>query len=358
MPDDVEFRLPDASFEPYTWILSDEHTPVAAPPLTGDLFERGGRGVEQIPRSLKINGYVYQRHGTGIGPGDPPWAHGTPPDSVEQMRRWRSEWQPEVDKVVEALTSFDPETVQPGTWREVLDEQLAQYWGVFGPVHREAVMPAHAIAKTFELAYVQRFGSSRRADAHALLQGVPNASLERAAALWDLSRLLRTDSELAEAIAKGVELPRTESGRAFEDGLRELLRRFGSTNEGFIEDRPTWREDPGVPLAAIRAYAGQPDGRGPLDSARRQAERREELTAELRELAQTDADAAELLRMLPIAQELMPNLEDHNYYTDQRLNAASRARWLAIGRHLEVRGEIDAAGGRVLLLPPRADRGA
>ena len=50
---------------------------------------RGGRGVEQIPRSLKINGYVYQRHGTGIGPGDPPWAHRRPPDSVEQMRRWR-----------------------------------------------------------------------------------------------------------------------------------------------------------------------------------------------------------------------------------------------------------------------------
>ncbi|HEX5369412.1 MAG TPA: PEP-utilizing enzyme [Dehalococcoidia bacterium] len=342
MPDTVDFRLPDASFDAYTWIISDEHTPVAAPPLTGDLFERGGRGVEQIPRSLKINGYTYQRHGTGMGPGDPPWAHGTPPDSLEQMRRWRSEWQPEVDKVVEALTSFDPGIVQPGSWREVLDEQLARYWGVFGPVHREAVMPAHAIARSFEQAYVSRFGASSRSDAHALLQGMPNASLERAALLWDLSRLLRADNELAEAIACGADLPQTESGRAFDEGLRDLQRRFGSTNEGFVEDRPTWGEDPSVPLSAIRAYAGQPDGRGPLDSARRQAERREALTAELRELAQTDAEAVELLRMLPIAQELMPNLEDHNYYTDQRLNAASRARWLAIGRHLQSRGVVDA----------------
>ncbi len=224
----------------------------------------------------------------------------------------------------------------------MLDDQLARYWGVFGPVHREAVMPAHAIAKAFELAYVQRFGASRRADAHALLQGMPNASLERAALLWDLSRLLRADNELAESVARGGELPQTASGRVFGEGLRDLLQRFGSTNEGFVEDRPTWREDPGVPLAAIRAYAGQPDGHGPLDSARRQAERREALTAELRGLAQTDADAAELLRMLPIAQELMPNLEDHNYYTDQRLNAASRARWLAIGRHLVARGIVAA----------------
>ena len=54
----------------------------------------------------------------------------------------------------------------------------------------------------------------------------------------------------------------------------------------------------------------------------------------MRDLTPADEVASELLRLLPIAREIMPNLEDHNYYTDQRLNAASRARWLAVGRHL------------------------
>jgi phosphohistidine swiveling domain-containing protein len=258
------------------------------------------------------------------------------------MRAWRAEWQPEADKVVDLLATFDPTSVQPGVWREVLDDHDREYWRVFGPIHRYAVGPAHAIGKHFQSLYTQRFGEDRVTDAVALLQGMPNASLERAALLWDASRVLRAHPELLDAVAKGEVPIGSPEADEFAAKLDNVLQRFGDTNEGFCEDQPTWAEHPAIPLAAIRAYADQDDGRGPLDSAQAQRTHRDALEAELRALAPTDEACAELLRILPIAQELMPNLEDHNYYTDQRLSAASRQRWLAIGRLLQSRGAIEA----------------
>ena len=341
MPD-VSFELPDPGLAQYTWIISDEHTPVAAPPLTGTLFTRPHN--DPIPRTVRINGFSYSRHGAGLGVGESPFANAPLPQSVAEMRSWRAEWQPEADKVVDMLAGFDAAKVQPGAWRETLDFHQAEYWRVFGPIHRFAVGPAHAIGRHFQTLYTQRFGEERAADAVALLQGMPNASLERAALLWDASRVLRAHPELMDAVAMGEVPSGSPAAEEFAAQLRELQDRFGSTGEGFVEDQPTWGEEPSIPLAAIRAYASQPDGRGPEDSARAQRERRDVLEAELGTLAASDEACAELLRILPIAQELMPNLEDHNYYTDQRLNAASRQRWLAIGGLLRSRGIIDAPG--------------
>ena len=334
MPE-LSFDLPDPAFDAYTWVLSDEHTPSAVPPLgsaMGGMFSEAGHP----PRSLRINGYTYTRHGEE--PGARGFSTSRLPESAEEMRAWRTRLQPQVDEVVEVLRSFDPSTVAPGTWRETLEEHTRLYWSVFGPIHREAVLPAHAVGRRFQELYTQRFGVERLADAVALLQGMPNASLERATMLWDISRLVRGDEALAASLASADVVPDTAAGRAFQEGMAALREAFGATAESFVEDQPTWAESDAIPRMAIRAYASQADGNGPADSAGRQRARREGLEAELRSLATGDDAVTELLRLLPIAQELLPNLEDHNYYTDQRLNAASRARWLAIGRHLQGRG--------------------
>jgi phosphohistidine swiveling domain-containing protein len=343
MPDEIEFKLPNARLEAYTWILFDEHMPVAASPLIGNHFGAGRPESEEFPpRSLQINGLTYMRE--DMIPQPEGAARGQdPPASVDEMRRWRTEWQPQVDKVIEALSNFDPRAVAAGTWEQTLDEQRKEYWRVFLGVHRSAVFPAHVVSGSFQQAYIHRFGEDRRDDALALLQGIPNASTARAAMLWELSRLARVNPEIAEALDRRQEIPQTPGGQVFAQELRKLQDRFGSSSEGFVEDRPNWREDPSLPLAAVRAYARIEDGRGPMDLEQQHRERRELLEQELRKLAPNDAEVADLLRRLPIAQQHMPNLEDHNYYTDQCLTAASRARWLAIGRHLASQDLIDAA---------------
>jgi phosphohistidine swiveling domain-containing protein len=352
MPDEIEFKLPDARLEDYTWILFDEHMPVAASPLIGNHFGAGRPEREEFPpRSLQIHGLTYMREDMIPKPEGAVRGQDLPA-SVEEMRRWRTEWQPQVDEVVEALSNFDPSSVAPGTWERTLDEQRNEYWRVFLGVHRSAVFPAHVVSGSFQQAYVERFEEDRRDDALALLQGVPNASTARAAIMWELSRVARAHPEVAEALDKGADIPLTPGGQVFSQELQKLQERFGSSSEGFVEDRPNWREDPWLPLAAVRAYARIEDGRGPLDLERQHRERREALEQELRRLAPNDAGAADLLRLLPIAQEHMPNLEDHNYYTDQCLTAASRARWLAIGRYLVSRGLLDASSDVFFIYRP------
>jgi pyruvate,water dikinase len=233
-----------------------------------------------------------------------------------------------------------------------LDEQRSDYWRVFGAIHRNAVFPAHVVSGRFQQGYVERFGEDRRDDALALLQGMPNASLSRAVMLWDLSRILRAHPDVAETLDRGEGVPSTPGGQVFAEHLAKLQDAFGSSAEGFVEDRPNWREDPAMPIAMARAYARIEDGRGPLDMHEQQKQRRERLEAELRQAAADDPEASDLLRLLPIAQEHLPNLEDHNYYTDQCLTAASRARWLAIGRYVTSRGLIDAADDVFYLYRP------
>jgi pyruvate,water dikinase len=69
-------------------------------------------------------------------------------------------------------------------------------------------------------------------------------------------------------------------------------------------------------------------------------------------MAEEDGLAARILALLPAAQELIPNSEDHNFLADQRQIAASRRRWMNIGRHLMDRGVIDAADD-VFFIEPR-----
>ena len=55
---------------------------------------------------------------------------------------------------------------------------------------------------------------------------------------------------------------------------------------------------------------------------------------------------------MEMAQQLLPNIEDHNCLADQRMQAASRGRWLAIGGHLVAAGSSLASADDVFHLQP------
>ena len=93
----------------------------------------------------------------------------------------------------------------------------------------------------------------------------------------------------------------------------------------------------------IRAYSTQDDSKSPVGMSVQQASRRAELEAELRNSSSDDTDTNDLALLLEMAQQLIPNLEDHNLVCDQRLVSASRARWLVIGSHLQKQGFLSVA---------------
>jgi pyruvate,water dikinase len=335
----ISWELPDPSFEQFTWVLQDEHGPSSTPPLLegGNVRPPERRDENGLPLFVRIHGFVYSRGGGTAGSG-----FGAPiePESVEEMTAWRSEWLPEVERTVAMLEGFDPESVQPGHWAETLEQQVKAYERVYSGVHRSAALPVGRVAGRFTAAYCARFGEERRADAEALLQGLDNLSTARAIALWDLSRALRAEPGLLAALENSGLPPDAPAARLFNDGFVAMLAEFGHTTNADLQDLPTWREDHSIPISAVRAYALQADEHSPRAVAERQRRRRIELESELYQLAETDAAVADMLPKLAMAQQLLPNQEDHNLLVDQRMEAASRARWLAIGRLLVSRGLV------------------
>lgn len=332
MPD-VRFDLPRAEYAEHKWVLFDEHAPSAQTPLLNDgPFGPMGPGEpeEGIPRFIRINGFTYMRGDLDM---TAPFSARAGVATRDELRLWRTKWLPEVEKVVAYLKGFDPVPVQPGEWAATLAYHANEFRRVFLPIHLYAVGYAEVTARAFVTAYEEVYGGSA-ADGRALLQGFPNASLDRAAMLWDLSRDLRKDPALIAEIEAGGPLPEGQVSQR----LVALLGSYGETTNSNNQDRPNWREDPLQVLAQAVSYARQPDGQSPSDLAARQRRQREELEAALHERAAIDPAVAALLPLLGAAQEYLPNLEDHNYHVDQRLLSASRARYLAIGRLLQERG--------------------
>lgn len=339
---EVEFSLPDPELEQYTWVYENEHGPASQPPLTrgpgfGPPPEPGAP-----PSRLIINGYSYFRSGPT---GEMPSSFDLPElGSATALETWNEKWLPQVDALFEELCGFDATTVGEGEWQEVLDRQAAEFRRVFAGVHGECVLTSGQLARDFVDAYCEVFGEARRGDAHAILQGFPNQTLDRAIALWELGREVRASVQLRSAVERAVEDGTGIGHAAFDRRLETFLKAFGHTIDGQVPDAPAWREEPRPALDLILRYADGSEDASPAQAATAQVARRQELEAELDSLAARDQRARCLLERLPAAQELLPVREDHNTLCDQRLGAASRYRWLSIGELLVERGLAEEAG--------------
>jgi phosphohistidine swiveling domain-containing protein len=335
---DVRFDLPAPEYAEHKWLLFDEHAPSAQTPLLdeGPFGAMGQRKPEDgVPRMIRVNCFTYMRGDVDV---TTPFASISTVATRDELRLWRTKWLPEVDKVVSYLANFDPRSVPAGEWAATIEHQANEFRRVFGPIHRYAVGHAEVTARAFVKAYQETAGGTE-ADGRALLQGFPNASLDRASLIWDLSRTLRSNPVLVAAIEAGDSLPEGEASQQ----LAAVLDAYGDTTNSNNQDKPTWREGPSLVLTQALASVRQPDTHSPRALVAEQRKRREELEASLRGKAAADPAVAELLPLLEAAQEYLPNLEDHNYHVDQRLLAASRERYLAIGALLHERGQIGAA---------------
>lgn len=329
---EVEFSLPDPELEQYTWVYENEHGPASQPPLTREPGFGPPPEPGKPPSRLIINGYSYFRSGAT---GEMPISFDLPDlGDATALGTWNEKWLPQVDALFDELCGFDATTVGEGEWQEVLDRQAAEFRRVFAGVHGECVLTSGQLARDFVDAYCEVLGEDRREDGHAILQGFPNQTLDRAIALWELGREVRASVEVRSAVERAVEEGTGVGHAALARRLEGFLEEFGHTIDAQVPDAPTWREAPRPALDLILRYADGPEDASPAQAATAQVARRQELEAELRALAASDQRARDLLERLRGAQELLPVREDHNTLCDQRLGAASRYRWLSIGGEL------------------------
>ena len=339
---EIEFVLPDPELEQYTWVYENEHGPASQPPLKRESGFGPPPEPGAPPSRLIINGYSYFRSGPT---GEMPSSFDLPDlGGASALETWNEKWLPQVDALFEELYGFDAATVEEGEWGEVLDRQAAEFRRVFAGVHGECVLTSGQLAREFVDAYCEVLGEHRRKDGHAILQGFPNQTLDRANALWELGREVRADPETRKAVEDAVERGTGGGDAAFDRRLDAFLEEFGHTIDAQVPDAPTWRENPRPALDLILRYADKPEDASPSRAAEAQVARRRELEAELDVLAEGDQRARDLRETLPPAQELLPVREDHNTLCDQRLGAASRYRWMNIGQLLVDRGLAEEAG--------------
>ncbi len=339
---EIEFVLPDPELEQYTWIYENEHGPASQPPLTREAGFGPPPEPGAPPSRLIINGYSYFRSGPT---GEMPSSFDLPDlGKATALETWNEKWLPQVDALFDELCGFDAATVEEGEWGEVLDRQAAEFRRVFAGVHGECVLTSGQLAREFVDAYCDVFGETRRGDGHAILQGFPNQTLDRANALWELGREVRAARALRAAVEEAIESGAAVGVSTFERRMERFLEEFGHTIDAQVPDAPTWRENPRPALDLILRYADKPEDASPSLAAEAQVARRRELEAELDVLAEGDQRARDLRETLPPAQELLPVREDHNTLCDQRLGAASRYRWMNVGQLLVDRGLAEEAG--------------
>jgi len=337
MTDKGVFTLPDPRYENYTWILQDEHNPAAHTPLisTGKHTGRvtNETGTDGIPEAIIINGVNYARADV-MATGSSPFGMVELPETVEDLTRWRNEWLPEIDELADMLENFDPSLVEEGKWADVLDMHDSEYRRIFGGVHRTAVGPSRMAVARFVKSYTEIFGDERRLDAISLLQGFQNCSLDRVYALWDLSRMLTHDPSLKMSILNGEDLPDTPSAEKFKTSMDSMLREFGHTSNNGLQDLPTWKDGSKIPVDIMVSYSNEDESKNPRGNAMSQVERRIALETELRNAVTEKQVKDDVIRFMEVAQQLIPNLEDHNLLCDQRCVSVSRSKWLAIGEYL------------------------
>ena len=325
---DVSFELPDPALAEHRWRLACQRDPQAHPPLVAELYAGilGAQGVT-------VGGYLYLRDEDS----DDSRSQAAPDD----RDRLDEEWLPRIEALAAALDGLEPGAVGERGWAVALGARIDEWAAVSQGAHRDVLGPTERAATVFTEAFVAHFGEGRREDARALIASASSRDTRRAVAVWELSRLLRSQGSRLSAT-----FGPTGGQRVYMQGLEGAREEFGDTTPGWRQDVPTWAEDRAMVTRSIRTASRQPDAASPLDAQRRLVAQRDALESELAAEPGTAAghDAVERLRaMLPAARAHALAL-DAMSEPAERLVAAARSMWLRIGRHLETRGALAESG--------------
>ena len=284
MPDHPEptvIPIPDGF--PITWdppemvdllFMQDRmHAPVPITPLTGWLnsypFAVGAnRGFATAGQPLmfvirRYNTYYYFAIAPSIPPEQMEAAGRRAEETLNELLptfgdRWDNEWLAEVKGILDYWSRFDLSAASDAALLEHLDEALKKYERLWD-IHFIIAAPFLTGPSMFVDMYNDLLEPDDPLEAYELLYCDHNMSLEVGYALWELSQNYIDIPAVVEPLRSGAasaalsEFAGTDEGRAFLSDLKEVLDQYGHRSDGIMEVAdPSWTEDPGPALTAIR----------------------------------------------------------------------------------------------------------
>ncbi len=282
-------------------------------------------------------------------------AQGNVMAAVPQLEElWTERVLPEVQSEIAAIAAPIDDTDR-GVLVDRFQDGIRRFSRIW-ELHFIVGFPTYMAVSEFDDLYRELFEGASSLDAFSLLAGQPNLTIELTQALWRLSRRASravrnslSHESPAEVLAA---LRDVDGGAEFRGEFAAFLDRWGSRVDMWDRiGRPSWREEPSVPLSMLKEFARRRDTEAPSVATRRAAEAAEAAIADaLAALAGYPAPVRDRFEdMLHAARAATVISEDHTHHIDFASAYEIRRLALAAGAALVADDVIDAAAEVFLL---------
>ena len=338
-PADFPVYWADPADQQYHWTRDREHTPHPITPMFLSVVapcagEGRGRIIERYAEAIVgradrvFNGYNYTRYLVFSGASDEVNARArrhreTMSEICAHLEEtWQKEWKPALEELWRNWQTFDLENAPMPDLLQHLDDTLRWTTKLY-EIHYLMGSPMWFALDEFEQYYTDLFSGATALDAHRLLQGFDNKTLQIGRALWQLSRLARQHPAVAELILSArtedilLRLPEVPGGDEFQAALSNFLQAYGLRTDLWDWGYPSWDENPAPVFTSLKSYISQPD----CDMLARQAETAAEREAAIAVAREALSHYPLVVRerfetLLAAAQSALRMSEDHTYYID------------------------------------------
>jgi len=313
------------------WLFDPMHLPAPVCQLLGDFWERMFSKYMGA-RMAYVNGYAFS---TTPMP---------PPPSPEILARgvfdvWTNDYLPQVKEICERIRAKNYESMSLTDLGDAVEGIMVEAISGFGYTMKPItgfMGPTFGFVEFLQ----NELGSDGPRIAATLLQGFENGTAAAGAGLSQLAEEAATRPAVADALRQGRfdSLEAVEGGADFMTQFRSYLDSYGWRVDswGFME-RPTWAENPRLPLTLISHYISDSE-RSPAAAHRRSIKQREEAVRDV----ETRLSADKLLQfraMLAACQVHVPISEGRALW--QLITVGSlRVPFLALGRKLVAAGAL------------------
>lgn len=363
-------RFPDDSEIDGFWGQDRIHAPRPMSPLAFDLitdtlalgFTRAhaeyGAPIDMFTRS--VNNYLYSSMRPVADPAEAARRaelYTDLPLRLDEVGElWENEWKPRLIESVRAGRVRDYRGLTNAELTAELERQrddMIDQWTIHGRINFGVVAGAR-----FVDFYQATFEPDDPSEGYQLLQGFVTQTVRATQEMWRLSRRIRASAalrtlfdrptaEIAAALA-GAEARAEPSGgddiAGFAAAFRAFLDEYGWRSDAVYDVADvSWREDPAIPVDALRGYATLDDGQDPEAAFARTVQRREELLAQARaRLADDPERLATFERYYEAGRHNLPLTEDHAFWIDQSGVVNVRRFLLQVGERLVADGCLAA----------------